>query len=114
MLLLCLIKLYALHGHQVVVGSFLPPGHQQENKPKKNRMEPTSNTILPPANVLSGEGTKEVLGGVKPVVASTLIGDKAASLDQTSAFKTSQVNDKSPFLQESRGVLNHSNHEVSC
>ncbi|KAL4018812.1 hypothetical protein IC575_022437 [Cucumis melo] len=99
---------------QVVVGSFLPPGHQQENKPRKSRMEPTLNAISPPADILSGEGTKEVFGGVKPIVPSTLNGDRTASLDPTPAFKTPQVNDKSHFPQESRGVLNHSNHEVSC
>ena len=75
-------------------------------------MEPTLNASSPPANILSGEGTNEVFGGVKPIVASTLNGDRTASLDP--AFKTPQVNDKSHFPQESRGVLNHSNHEVSC
>lgn len=77
-------------------------------------MEPTLNAISPPADILSGEGTKEVFGGVKPIVPSTLNGDRTASLDPTPAFKTPQVNDKSHFPQESRGVLNHSNHEVSC
>lgn len=52
---------------QLVVGSFLPPGQQQENKPRKSRMETTSNAISPPA--------------VKPIVNSTPIGDKAASLE---------------------------------
>lgn len=93
------------------MGSFLPPGHQQENKPKKSRIEPTSTALSPPANVFSGEATKGVFGGVKPNVSSTLIGDKAASLDPTPAFRT---NEKSPFPEESRGGLNQSNHEVSC
>ncbi|KAG6579652.1 AT-hook motif nuclear-localized protein 3-like [Cucurbita moschata] len=99
---------------QVVVGSFLPPVHQKEHKPKKSRMEPKSNAILPPADVLSGEGTNGVLGGVEAIVPSTLIEDKPTSLDQNPASKTPQVNEKLPFPQESRGVLNHSNHEVSC
>ncbi|KAG6605667.1 AT-hook motif nuclear-localized protein 3 [Cucurbita argyrosperma subsp. argyrosperma] len=77
---------------QVVVGSFQPPGHQQENKPKKSRMEPTSNAISPPP-------------AIKP------IGDKTDSLDPNPAFRTAPVNEKPPSPEESRLVLNHPNHE---
>ncbi|XP_052176559.1 AT-hook motif nuclear-localized protein 1-like [Diospyros lotus] len=51
---------------QVVVGSFLP-GHHQEQKPKKPRVEHIINFSALPVNHLPGERTDGVYGGPKPI-----------------------------------------------
>ncbi|XP_057509089.1 AT-hook motif nuclear-localized protein 1-like [Actinidia eriantha] len=65
---------------QVVVGSFLP-GHQQEQKPKKQKFEGTAIFSPSVANHNSGEGTEGGYGGPKPNLTplSFFHGDNTAS-----------------------------------
>ncbi|KAJ7970065.1 AT-hook motif nuclear-localized protein [Quillaja saponaria] len=64
---------------QVVVASFLP-GHQQEQKPKKQRMEAVSVITPTHVNPTSGEETQGNFGGIKPIITSTAFhGDKTTS-----------------------------------
>ncbi|KAJ9164090.1 hypothetical protein P3X46_023705 [Hevea brasiliensis] len=96
---------------QVVVGSFLP-GHQQEQKHKKQKTE-----IAParaPVNVLSAEDTKGAYGGVKPVLIPTSFqGDKSAPVNPAQAFRNSASDDKTSSPEDGSKGPNQSNCEVS-
>ncbi|KAF5457741.1 hypothetical protein F2P56_021821 [Juglans regia] len=72
---------------QVIVGSFLP-GHQQEQKPKKQRIESTSTMTPIHANLLSTEETNGVYGRERPVLTSSTAfhGDNSASLNPHSGL----------------------------
>lgn len=99
--------------HQVVVGSFLP-GHQQEAKPKKQRIEPTTTITLTPANPLCGEETKVVYGGESPILTSTAFhGDNSASLNQN-RFRNLAADIKTTIPEEESKGPSQSNCEVSC
>ncbi|KAF2315741.1 hypothetical protein GH714_040276 [Hevea brasiliensis] len=106
---------YVLYGlfwvHQVVVGSFLP-GHQQEQKHKKQKTE-----IAParaPVKVLSAEDTKGAYGGVKPVLIPTSFqGDKSAPVNPAQAFRNSASDDKTSSPEDGSKGPNQSNCEVS-
>ncbi|VVA10980.1 PREDICTED: AT-hook motif nuclear-localized [Prunus dulcis] len=97
---------------QVVVGSFLP-GHQQEQKPKKQRLEPVSSSIVPiVVNAVSGEEMK-VCGGVKPILTSpSFHGNNSTSVNPMHSFKNSAPESKSLSEEESKG-LGQPNCEVS-
>ncbi|KAB1210812.1 putative DNA-binding protein ESCAROLA [Morella rubra] len=99
---------------QVVVGSFLP-GHQQEAKPKKQRIEPTTTITLTPANPLCGEVTKVVYGGESPILTSTAFhGDNSASLNQNQGFRNLAADIKTTIPEEESKGPSQSNCEVSC
>ncbi|EEF51510.1 DNA binding protein, putative [Ricinus communis] len=103
---------------QVVVGSFLP-GHQQEQKHKKQRIE------LPPAvtpvNIVSAEEMKGTYGAVKPVLVSSspFQGDNAASVKpvpvpvQVQAFRNSVSDNRTSSPEDGSKGLDLSNCEVS-
>lgn len=97
--------------HQVVVGSFLP-GHQQEQKPKKQRIEPTS-TI--PASPHYDEETR-VYGGVKPIFTSSTAfhGDNSASINPIQGFRNPAVDIKTSMPEEGSKGPSQLNCEVSC
>ncbi|XP_030947855.1 AT-hook motif nuclear-localized protein 6-like [Quercus lobata] len=97
---------------QVVVGSFLP-GHQQEQKPKKQRIEPTS-TI--PASPRYDEETRGVYGGVKPILTSSTAfhGDNSASINPIQGFRNSAVDIKTSMPEEGSKGPSQLNCEVSC
>ncbi|KAK9983168.1 hypothetical protein SO802_032693 [Lithocarpus litseifolius] len=97
---------------QVVVGSFLP-GHQQEQKPKKQRIEPTA-TI--PASPHYDEETRGVYGGVKPILTSSTAfrGDNSASINPIQGFRNSAVDIKTSMPEEGSKGPSQLNCEVSC
>ena len=105
---------------QVVVGSFLP-GHQQEQKAKKQRIEPIT-TISPPPiiNSVSGDESRGLYGGIKPIVtpAAFSVDNNSSPLNPMQGFRNSvpeNINNKSASLpeEETKG-LSQSNCEVSC
>ncbi|CAK9184956.1 unnamed protein product [Ilex paraguariensis] len=75
---------------QVVLGSFLP-GHQQEQKPKKQRFEHTAAFTLTPANRLSEGGSEGAYSGPKPTftTSSSFHEDNPASLNSMNGSKIS-------------------------
>lgn len=85
------------------MGSFLP-GHQQEQKPKKQRLEPVSSSIVPiVVNAVSGEEMK-VCGGVKPILTSpSFHGNNSTSVNPMHSFKNSAPESKSLSEEESKG-----------
>ncbi|TQD76261.1 hypothetical protein C1H46_038209 [Malus baccata] len=98
---------------QVVVGSFLQ-GHQLEQKPKKQRLEPVSSSIVPIiVNAVSGEEMK-VYGGVKPILmAPSFHGDHSNSLNPVHSYKNSASESKSLLLEEESKGSGQANCEVS-
>ena len=89
---------------QVVVGSFLP-GHQQEQKLKKQRMEPAASVASPTAvHTMSSEEIKVSYGGVKPILTSpSFHGDSSGTLNPW-GFRNSAIDNKSSSAgEESKG-----------
>ncbi|KAL6131904.1 hypothetical protein ACLB2K_070277 [Fragaria x ananassa] len=101
---------------QVVVGSFLP-GHQQEHKPKKQRMESVSSPIVPIiVNSVTGEEIKGY-SGLKPIMMTTSFhGDNSNSLSHPmhQNFKNSTPENNSLVAEEDSKGSGQSNCEVSC
>lgn len=97
------------------MASFLP-GHQQEQKPKKHRIEPAFTMTFTPANALSSEETKGVYGGEKPTVTSSTAfhGGNSASLNPIQGFGKLAAETKTSMPEEESKGLNQSNCEVSC
>ncbi|PON70014.1 PPC domain containing protein [Parasponia andersonii] len=99
---------------QVVVGSFLP-GHQQEQKPKKQRIEPIAAITPPIINTVTGEETRAFYGGVKPIVTSAAYNiDNSSSLNSIHGYRNLAPEIKSPLPEEESKSLSQSNCEVSC
>ncbi|XP_021909391.1 AT-hook motif nuclear-localized protein 6 isoform X1 [Carica papaya] len=100
---------------QVVVGSFLP-GHQQEQKHKKQKTEPAP--VITPANInaIPTEEMKVTYSQIKPILthSSSFHGDNSASLNPIQGFRNSIVdnNKESSTGEESKGT-SHSNCDVS-
>lgn len=101
---------------QVVVGSFLP-GHQQEHKPKKQRIESGTSPIVPIiVNSVTGEEIKGY-SGLKPIMMTTSFhGDNSNSLNHPmhQNFKTSTPENNSLGPEEDSKGSGQSNCEVSC
>ncbi|KAH7537911.1 hypothetical protein FEM48_Zijuj03G0143100 [Ziziphus jujuba var. spinosa] len=119
---------------QVVVGSFLP-GHQQEQKPKKQRVESVSAVSLPIVTTISCE---EIKGGygVKPILTSTgFHTDNSSTVNTIQGYKNtapenkdtstplnhpiqgynnSTPENKSSLAEEESKGLSQPNCEVSC
>lgn len=97
------------------MGSFLP-GHQQEQKPKKPRIEPIAAAITPPiVNNISGEETRVIYGGVKPIMTSAAFNaDNSSSLNPVQGYRNSAPEINSSLPEEDSKSLSHSNCEVSC
>jgi hypothetical protein len=97
------------------VGSFLP-GHQQEQKPKKQRIEPTSTITITPANPLCDEETRGVYGGVKPIITTSTAfhGDNSPSINPIQGFRNSVVDIKTSMPEEGSKGPSQLNCEVSC
>lgn len=95
---------------QVVVGSFLP-GHQQEQKPKKQRIEPISPISPPIISTVTGEETRG-LYGVKPFVTSAAFNadNNLSSLTPPPGFRNSAPENNN----NSSLPVGESNCEVSC
>lgn len=99
--------------YQVVVGSFLP-GHQQEQKHKKQRIEIAP--VVAPVNLLSAAEIGRAYSGVKPLVnaSSSFYGGNAALNDPMQAFKNSTSDNKTPTPEEDEsGDPSLSNGEAS-
>lgn len=115
------------------MGSFLP-GHQQEQKPKKQRIETISPPVtLPVVSTVSGEEMKGTYG-IKPILTSTgfqadnsspnpIQGynnsapenkDNSSSLNTIQAYRNSAPENKSPLAEEESKGLSQPNCEVSC
>lgn len=94
--------------HQVVVGSFLP-GHQQEQKPKKQRVESISAVSLPIVTTISSEEIKGCYG-VKPILTSTgFHADNSSSVNTIQGYKNSVLenkDDSSPLNHPIQGYNN--------
>ncbi|XP_041002721.1 AT-hook motif nuclear-localized protein 6-like [Juglans microcarpa x Juglans regia] len=100
---------------QVVVGSFLP-GHQQEQKPKKQRIEPISTVIPALPNPLRVEETKGVYGGEKAILKSftPLHGDSSACLNPIQGFRSLAADIKTSMPEEESKGASQMKCEVSC
>ncbi|KAK9292781.1 hypothetical protein L1049_020761 [Liquidambar formosana] len=97
----------------VVVGSFLQ-GHQQEQKPKKHRIEPISATTPTTANAISGKDTKGAYGGLKPILTpSSLNGDNSASLNPVQGLGNTATDNKTYVHGEESKDPSQSTCEVS-
>ncbi|KDP22385.1 hypothetical protein JCGZ_26216 [Jatropha curcas] len=97
---------------QVVVGSFLP-GHQQEQKHKKQRTEIAP--AVAPVNVPSVEEMKGAYGGVKPVhvQSSPFHGDNSASVNPMTTYRNSTSDNRSSSPEDDSKGPDLSNCEVS-
>ncbi|XP_031274518.1 AT-hook motif nuclear-localized protein 6-like [Pistacia vera] len=103
---------------QVVVGSFLP-GHQQEQKHKKQKTVPAPVVTTPiPMTITTLPVVEEIkgsYGGVKPIVtSSSFLGDNSASLNPLQGFKNLAADNKTPSPSEESKGPSQSNCEVSC
>lgn len=101
----CLIPSFSIVlSEQVVVGSFLP-GHQQEQKHKKQRTEPAAAVVSPTAvHTMSTEEIKVSYGGVRPILTSPFPGDNLGTLNPIQAFRNSAIDNKSSSAgEESKG-----------
>lgn len=87
---------------QVVVGSFLL-GHQQEQKPKKPRTDPTPVTAAPvTVHTITAEDLKASYGTVKPIPLSSFSfhGDTSATLNPIQGIPNSNTDTKSSSPDE--------------
>lgn len=100
---------------QVVVGSFLP-GHQLEQKHKKQRTELAPIVTPISVSVLSAEEIKGGYSGIKPIVTSsvTFPGDNSASLNPMHGSRTLSFDNKTSSLDDDSKGPGQSNCEVSC
>uniref|UniRef100_A0A2C9UID6 AT-hook motif nuclear-localized protein n=1 Tax=Manihot esculenta TaxID=3983 RepID=A0A2C9UID6_MANES len=99
--------------YEVVVGSFIP-GHQQEQKHKKQRTE--ISPAIAPISVLSPEELKGAYGGVKPVLipsSSFHASDNSVPLNPIQAFGNSASDNKNSSPDDESKGPNLSNCEVS-
>ncbi|KAF7820685.1 AT-hook motif nuclear-localized protein 6 [Senna tora] len=80
---------------QVVVGSFLP-GHQQEHKQKKQKMDHYSTITHAHVNPVSVEEIKVSFGGVKPIVtpAAFQVDNNIASFNNTHSSGSSSADEE--------------------
>lgn len=92
------------------MGSFLP-GHQQEQKPKKQRIEPISPISPPIISTVTGEETRG-LYGVKPFVTSAAFNadNNSSSLTPPPGFRNSAPENNN----NSSLPVEELNCEVSC
>lgn len=100
---------------QVVVGSFLP-GHQLEQKHKKQRTELAPIVTPISVSVLSAEEIKGGYSGIKPIVTSSAIfpGDNSASLNPMHGSRTLSFDNKTSSLDDDSKGPGQPNCEVSC
>ena len=111
----CLIPSFSIGlSEQVVVGSFLP-GHQQEQKHKKQRTEPAASVVSPTVvHTMSSEEIKVSYGGVKPILTSpSFHGDSSGTLNPIQGFRNSVIDNKSPSAGEESKDHSLSQCEVS-
>uniref|UniRef100_A0A6N2NFV7 AT-hook motif nuclear-localized protein n=2 Tax=Salix TaxID=40685 RepID=A0A6N2NFV7_SALVM len=99
---------------QVVVGSFLP-GHQQESKNKKQRIESAPAVIPATINIFSPEERRGSYGGVRPVAipSPSFHGDNPASFNPMQAFRDPISDNRSSSPDDGSKGPDHSNCEVS-
>ncbi|XVF53984.1 hypothetical protein PTKIN_Ptkin05aG0144700 [Pterospermum kingtungense] len=100
---------------QVIVGSFLP-GHQQEQKHKKQTMESAATVVSPTVvHTIYSEEIKLSFGGVKPIPTSpSFHGDgKGSGTLNPFHFRTSAIDNKSSSAREESNGHSLSQCEVS-
>ncbi|KAI4347449.1 hypothetical protein L6164_008262 [Bauhinia variegata] len=98
---------------QVVVGSFLP-GHQQEQKAKKQKVEHITTITPTHVNAITDEGIKVSFGGVKPIMTPAAFqGDSITSFNNVQGPRISSDDDKTP-LPEKESNPSQPNAEVQC
>lgn len=99
------------------MGSFLP-GHQQEQKHKKQRTVPAPVVTTPIPMTITTLPVEEIKGsyaGVKPIVtSSSFLGDNSASLNPVQGFTNLAADNKTPSPGEESKGPSQSNCEVSC
>lgn len=100
--------------HQVVVGSFLP-GHQQEHKPKKQKMGYISTINTAHFSPISDQEIQVSFGGVKPIMTpAALQGDNnIASFNNVQGSRDSSTDDRSPLPEKDPNRC-QSNAGVPC
>ncbi|KAK7314897.1 hypothetical protein VNO77_33427 [Canavalia gladiata] len=107
---------------QVVVASFLP-GHQLEQKPKKQRVEhismipPTHVMISPPTHVINPTSAEEIqigLGGVKPIMTPAAFQvENIASFNNFQGSRNSHADDAT-HLPEKESNPSHADAGIAC
>ena len=100
--------------YQVVVGSFLP-GHQQEQKAKKQRMEHHISTYTPThVNSISAEEIKVSFGGVRPIMTPAAFQEEnIASFNNVHDSRNSS-DDKSPLSEKESNPNQTTATGVAC
>ncbi|XP_027358621.1 AT-hook motif nuclear-localized protein 7 [Abrus precatorius] len=100
---------------QVVVATFLP-GHQLEQKPKKQRVEHIS--MIAPTHVNPTTSTEEIrfgLGSVKPIMTPAAFQiDNIASFNNGQGSRNSPIDDDAPPLPDKEPNPSHTNAGVAC
>lgn len=80
---------------QVVVGSFLP-GHQQEHKQKKQKMDYISTVTPSHFSPVSDQEVHVSFGGVKPILTPAAFhGENAACFNNVQGSRDSSMDDRS-------------------
>lgn len=99
--------------YQVVVGSFLP-GHQQEHKTKKQKMDYISTITPTHFNPISDQEIHVSFGGVKPIMTpAALQAENNIAFNNVQGSRDSSTDDRSS-LPERESNPSHSNVGVSC
>ncbi|KAK7270792.1 hypothetical protein RJT34_26214 [Clitoria ternatea] len=98
---------------QVVVASFLP-GHQLEQKPKKQRVEHVPTVAPTHVNPTPVEEIRIDLGGVKPIMTPAAFQvDNIASFTNGPASRNSPADDESPFPEKDSNPSHHTDAGVA-
>ncbi|KAI9112041.1 hypothetical protein K1719_016937 [Acacia pycnantha] len=89
---------------QVVVGSFLP-GHQQEHKHKKQKMEYVSTVTSPHFSPVSDQEVHVSFGGVQPILTPAAFqGENAACFNNVQGLRDSSTDDRSPLPEKESNI----------
>ncbi|PPR94490.1 hypothetical protein GOBAR_AA26190 [Gossypium barbadense] len=97
---------------QVVVGSFLP-SHKQEQKHKKQRIEPTVTIVSPTATDSMPADINVSYGGIKPILTYSFHGDNSGSLNPIQSYRNSSIDNNSPSAENESNSRSLSQCQVS-
>lgn len=97
---------------QVVVGSFLP-SHKQEQKHKKQRIEPTVTIVSPTATDSMPADINVSYGGIKPIFTYSFHGDNSGSLNPIQSYRNSSIDNNSPSAENESNSRSLSQCQVS-
>ncbi|KAA3459790.1 AT-hook motif nuclear-localized protein 6-like [Gossypium australe] len=97
---------------QVVVGSFLP-SNKQEQKHKKQRIEPTVTIVSPTATHSMPADINVSYGGIKPILTYSFQGDNSGSLNPIQSYRNSSIDNNSPSAENESNSRSLSQCQVS-